>query len=110
MLLDLVIDHLAFILRSDASQEFLLRLGDAQTIKGLFDVRWDVIPVACLSLRGPDVVIDVIQIQPTEITTPCGRGTPQIVLERLEPAFAHPVGLTLHIGDLLDDFARQPLF
>jgi hypothetical protein len=107
LLLELVVDDLGLVLGADAGQVLLLRLGDAETIPRLLDVRRQVLPALCLLLGGLQVVEDVLEVDPREISSPGGHRPGAEVLERLEAELPHPLGLALVGRDLLDDGGRQ---
>ncbi len=46
ILADAVVNRFRLVLRRDATQPLLFRVGDAKAIKGVLDVLWDVVPVA----------------------------------------------------------------
>jgi hypothetical protein len=51
VLADVVVDHLGIVLRSDAGEEFTLRLRNAQALVGLLDVVRQRIPGILCGLR-----------------------------------------------------------
>jgi hypothetical protein len=96
VLADLVVHHLGLVLGGDpGDQALLLRLGDAQPVVGVLDVRWEVVPVLRLLLGGADEVLDVVEIDAGQVGTPVGHGLAAEVLQALEPHVEHPLGLVL---------------
>src|SRR4029453_16876596 len=107
ILLELVVDDLAFVLRADAGQVLLLGLRDSELVPGVLDVRRQVLPRLGLLFGRPDVVEDVVEVDARDVSAPAREGTRQEVLERLEPELAHPVGLVLVLGDRSDELRRE---
>ncbi len=97
----------AFVLGRDAGEVLALGLGDAQLLVGVLDGVGDVVPLVGLILGRLDVVEDVVEVDLGHVAAPVGHGAPLETLERLEPDVAHPVGLALHPGHLLDDVLVQ---
>ena len=105
--LELVVHDLGLILRPDAREVLLLRLGDAELVPGVLDVRRQVFPGLGLVLGRLDVVVDVLEVDPREIRAPARHGSGEEVVEALVPELPHPVGLVLVLGDRLDDLVRD---
>ena len=61
ILAHLVVDHLRFILRANASEILALGLGNAQLLKGVFDIFRQIVPGCAGLLRRLDVVVDVVE-------------------------------------------------
>ena len=70
VLLELVVDDLRLVLRPDAREVLLLRLGDAQPVPRVEDLGREVLPLVGLLLRGPDVVVDVVEVDPARDRAP----------------------------------------
>ncbi len=62
VLADAVVDRFRLVLRRDATQPLLFRVGDAKAIEGVLDVLWDVVPVALGAFRGTEEVRDCIEV------------------------------------------------
>ena len=62
VLLQLVVDDLALVLRADAGEVLLLRLRDAELVPGVLDVGGQVLPRLGLILGRLDVVVDVVEV------------------------------------------------
>jgi hypothetical protein len=105
--LQLVVDDLGLVLGADAGEVLLLRLGDAQLVPGVLDLGGQVLPRVGLLLRGLDVVVDVLEVDPREVGSPRRHGPRKEVVEALVPELAHPVGLGLVLRDRLDDLVRD---
>ena len=72
------------------------------------DVGRQVLPRVGLLLGRLDVVVDVVEVDPGEISAP-GRQRPgEEVVERLVAHLPHPVRLVLVLRDRLDDLVRDP--
>ena len=108
LLLELVVDDFRLVLGADAGEVLLLGLGNAQAVPGLLDVGRQIFPRGRLLLGGPDVVVDVLEVDPREIGAPRGHRPGPEILERLEAELAHPVRLALVRGDRLDQLGREP--
>ena len=63
-----VVNCLAFVLCSHASQELALGLWNAQAIKGVFDLGRNLFPGLPLLLDWLDVVVDIVEVNPRQIT------------------------------------------
>ena len=107
MLLNGMIDHLGFILRTHARQELLLGFGDAQFVEGVLDVIGHIIPRLFTTLSRLDIVKDVFQIQARKVRSPGRHGTTPKVLVRLQSEVKHPLRLALHSRNLLHYFTAQ---
>ena len=107
VLVELVVDDLRLVLRPDAREVLLLRLGDAEPVPRVEDLRGEVLPLVGLLLRGPDVVVDVVEVDPGEICAPRRHRPRKEVVERLVPELAHPRGLVLVLRDRFDDLVRE---
>src|SRR5581483_4206920 len=106
--LQLVVDDLRLVLGADAGEVLLLRLGDAELVPGVLDVGRQVLPRLGLLLGGLDVVVDVVEVDAGEISSP-GRQRPgEEVVERPMAHLPHPSRLVLVLRDRLDDLVRNP--
>ena len=104
-----VIDDFRLVLRPHAGQELALGLGDAQLVEGVLDLGRHVVPGLALAVGRLHKIADVVEIQLAEVATPVRHGLLAEGVQRLEPELAHPVGLALHLGDLVDNLAREAL-
>ena len=108
VLADLVVDDFAFVLRGDAGDEpLLLRLGDAEPVVGALDVRGQVVPAGGLLLGRPDEVLDVLEIDASQIRAPAGHRLAPEQLQALQPQVQHPLRLVLQRRDVPDDLLGQ---
>ena len=107
LLLELVVDDLGLVLGADAGEVLLLRLGDAEPVPRLLDVRRQVLPGVRLLLGRLDVVVDVLEVDAGEVGPPVRHRTGPEVLERLEAGLPHPVRLVLVGRDLGDPLRAQ---
>jgi hypothetical protein len=104
VLADLVVDHFAFVLRGNAGDEaLLLGLGDAEAVVGVLDVRRQVLPRGGLLLRRADEVLDVLEVDPAEVTPPRRHWLAVEQPERLQAQVEHPLRLVLEARDVADD-------
>src|SRR6185312_8969422 len=56
----LMVDHLRLILRANSSEVLALGLGNAQFLKGIFDILRQIFPGCPGLLRWLDIVIDIV--------------------------------------------------
>ena len=98
-----VIDDFRLVLGTDAGQELALGLGDAQLVERVLDLGRNVVPGLALAVGRLHVIVDVVEVQLRELATPRRRRLLAEDLQCLEPEFAHPGGLVLHLRDLVDD-------
>ncbi len=70
VLLQLVVDDLGLVLGADAGEVLLFRLGDAELVPGVLDVRRQVLPGLGLFLGRLDVVVDVLEVDLVEVAAP----------------------------------------
>ena len=106
---DVVIHELGVVLRADAGKRFALRLRDAETLKGVFNVLRDVLPVAFHVGLGTDVCCNVIHVQPLDGRPPVRNRHLVIDLQRLQPELLHPDRIALFLREPVDDLRRQAL-
>src|SRR5262249_29128760 len=108
VLADLVVDHLGLVLRGDAGDESLLfRLGDAELVVGVLDVRGKLVPAGGLLLGRPDEVLDVVEVDAGQVRAPVGHGLAPEQLVALQPEIEHPLWLVLLGRDIADDLLGQ---
>src|SRR5207245_7448404 len=88
-------------------QVLLLGLRNTQSIKGVLNVCWDIVPGFPLLRDWLDIVVDVVEVNPREVRAPRGHGALLEECQALEAECAHPIGLALHFGDLLNDLLAQ---
>ena len=105
--LELVVHDLGLVLRADAGEVLLLRLRDAEAIPGVQDLSRQILPRVGLLFRGPDVVVDVLEVDPGEVGTPARHRPGEEVVEALVPELPHPLRLALVLGDRLDELVRK---
>src|SRR5439155_4582391 len=108
VLLELVVDDLALVLRADAGEELPLRLRDPQPVPRVLDVGRQVLPRLGLLLGRPDVIEDVVEVDPAHVAAPPRQRPALEVVKRLQPELPHPLRLVLVRGDRLDDLLREP--
>jgi hypothetical protein len=107
MLLQLVVDDLRLVLRTDAGEVLLLGLGDPELVPGVLDVGRQVLPRIRLILGRLDVVEDVLEVDVAEIAAPLGQRPREEVIEALVAELAHPVRLLLVRRDRVDELVRD---
>ena len=98
----------AFVLRTYAAEVVLLGFGDAELVPRRLDVLGHVVPGLHL-VGGLDVVVDVVEVDTGEVSTP---GRHRLAIERVErlvTELAHPVGLALAVAHHVDDLVRHTL-
>src|SRR5690606_30386857 len=111
LVLELVIDHLGLELRTHAGQGALLRLGHAEALVGLAHLLGDLFPRVdgALLLVGPDVEVDVVEVQVTEVGAPLRTTLLLGYLQGAEAELEHPLRLALEVADLLYDLLGEAL-
>ena len=109
LLLELVVDDLALVLRADAGEVLLLRLRDAELVPGVLDVGGQVLPRLGLVLGRLDVVEDRVEVDLVQARHAApGRHRPrEEVVERLVAELPHPVRLVLVRRDRVDQLVRE---
>ena len=70
VLLELVVDDLGLVLRPDAGEVLLLRLGDAELVPGVLDLARQILPRRRLLLGRADVVEDVLEVDAAQVVVP----------------------------------------
>jgi hypothetical protein len=92
-----VVDDFGLVLRRNPRQELPLRLRDAEFVEGVFDVRWDVVPVLLGTvIGGTQVVEDVVEIDLAQVRgRPRGQRLPPENIQRLQAKLEHPIGFLL---------------
>src|SRR6266516_1557165 len=98
-----VIDSLTLVLCRYPCQVLLLSLRNTQSIKGVLDVCWDVVPGFPLLRDWLDIVVDIVEVNAREISAPGWHGTFLKEIKALEAECTHPSGFAFHLGDLLND-------
>ena len=106
---DVVIHELGIILCADAGKRFALRLRDAETLEGVFDILRDVLPVVFHVGLGTDIGRNVVHVQSLDGRAPVRNRHLVIDLQRLQPELLHPDGIAFLLGELVDDLRRQAL-
>ena len=108
-LLERSVDYLALELGFHArDQTLLLRLENAELVVGVLNFGRDIFPGGRLLLGWLEVIVDIIEVD-ADLAAPVGHWFRLEDLERPETELPHPLGLALHLRDLLDDFAVQTL-
>jgi hypothetical protein len=74
VLLELVVHDLGLVLRAHAREVLLLRLGNAELVPGVEDLRRQVLPALGLLLSGTDVVVDVLEVDVVQVPAPLRSG------------------------------------
>ena len=106
---DVVIHELGIVLCTDAGKRFALRLRDTETLKGVFNILWDVLPVVFHVGLGANIGRNVVHIQSLDGRPPVRNRHLVIDLQRLQPELLHPDRIVLFLGELVDDLRRQAL-
>jgi hypothetical protein len=108
VLLELVVDDLRLVLRSDAGKVLLLRLRDAELVPRVLDVGGQVLPRVGLLLGRLDVVVDVVEVDVGQVSAPHRQRPREEVVEAPVPELPHPVGLVLVGRDGVDQLVVDP--
>ena len=106
---DVRVGGLAVILRFDASEEFALLLGDAETVESLLDVLGYIVPGALRFLAVAEVVAELVEVDVFEILGGPMRGHGLVLedFERLVAELTHPIRIVFYIADVIDGFRRD---
>ncbi|TXT30417.1 MAG: hypothetical protein FD138_2294 [Planctomycetota bacterium] len=105
--LQAAVDDFGFVLSLHAREIFLLGLRDAKPVVGLADVVGHVFPTLLQIGRRLHVVEDVLEVDFSHVTAPCGHRLLEEGLQRVDTEVPHPLRLLLHLGDLIYDLAIQ---
>ena len=104
VLADLVVDDLGLVLRGHTGDEaLLLRLGDAEPVVGVLDVRGQVFPGRGLLLGRAHEVLDVVEVDAGQVGAPRRHRLAAEQPQALEPQVEHPLGLVLLRRDVAHD-------
>ncbi len=103
------VNDFRLVLRLDAGEVFLFRLGNSQAVVGFANVFGDVAPVALLTLRRANEIENVLKVEVAEIPAPVGHRLLEERGERIEPELGHPGRLTFHFGNLAHDLFIETL-
>ena len=106
---DVVIHELGIVLCADTGERFAFRLRDAETLKGVFNILRDVLPVVFHVGLGANIGRNVVHIQSLDGRPPVRNRHLVIDLQRLQPELLHPDRIVLFLGELVDDLRRQAL-
>jgi hypothetical protein len=105
-----VIDGLTLVLRGHACQVLALGFGNAQAVECIFNLARHIFPGFALLLHRLNIVVDIVKVDAGKVGTPCRHRPLLKEIEAAQAELAHPVGLALHLGNLLDNLAVQPFF
>ncbi len=110
-LLDIGIDGLGVELRLDPGEELALLLRDAEPLECPLHVFRHLVPRAGRPLAVREVIADFVKVDRLEVPAGPMRGqrASQEGIERLQAEIANPVRLALHVDDVIDGVARQPV-
>ena len=67
---DVMVNDFGVVLRTNTGEKFPFSLRDTESIKGLFDVVWYIVPATFTPVRGFNVVVDVIKIELCQVPRP----------------------------------------
>src|SRR6218665_2591471 len=108
-LVDLVVHDLGFVLSSTPGDEPLaLRFRNAEFLVGVLDVFREILPGLCLFLSGAHEVLDVVEVDLTEVGPPCRHGFALKQLQRPKAALEHPLRLVFECRDVAHDTVGEP--
>jgi hypothetical protein len=80
-----------------------------EPVERALDVLRHFVPRSPLALGRLHVEVDVVHVEPRQVSAPLRYGLRLVDLEPPEAELPHPIRLLLHLRDLLDDVFRQPL-
>ena len=104
VLTNLVVHDLGFILGRDSRNEArTLGLGNAQPFVSVADVLGQVLPGLRLTLGGSHEILDVVEVDSTEVRAEIRHRLTLEDFERLQASLTHPIGFVFESGDFLDD-------
>ena len=106
-LLDIVIDQLGVVLRTDAGERFALCLRDTQLLKSVLDVFGDIFPVGLHAGVVAHIGDDIVHIQTVDLRPPVRHVGAVIDLEGFQAEFPHPVRVVFLPGNGFHDLRRQ---
>src|SRR5216117_4013652 len=72
MFQEAVVHNFGLVLGAYSGQEFLLGLGYAQSVEGLLDLIWNVVPALLNLVSGTEVVVDVVEVDVCKVASPLG--------------------------------------
>ena len=105
--LNAVIDDFRVVLSADTGQGRLFRFGNAQSVKGIFDIVWYFVPIGLhLGIRA-NVSDDVVHIEFTDIRTPVRIFHAVEQIQGLEAEIEHPLWFVLLFRDFPNDVFRK---
>ena len=106
---DVRIGGLAVILCLDTGEEFAFLLRDAETVEGLLHVLGHVVPGALWLLAVTEVVAEFVEMDVFQILRGPMRGHGLVLkdFERLVTELADPIGIALHVADVIDGLRRD---
>ena len=87
----------------------LLGFGYSQTIVRLADIFRDIVPALFLFVRRLHVVVDVLEVDLTDIGAPFRRRPREEDFESFQAKVEHPLRLVLNSGNLANDLFVQAL-
>ncbi len=102
-----VVHDLGVVLGADPCEVLPFGLRDSEAFERVLDVRRDFVPRPLGPLTGSDVIVQRFEVEARKVGAPGGRGLAAVDLVCPQADLAHPLGLVLHRGDLVDDFFRQ---
>ena len=109
LVLNIVVHELGIVLCADTGERFAFRLRDAETLKGVFNILRDVLPVVFhVGLRA-NIGRNVVHIQSLDGRPPVRNRHLVIDLQRLQPELLHPDRIVLFLGELVNDLWCQAL-
>ena len=102
-----MVDDFGLILGANAGEKLAFGFGDAEPVEGALNVLGDIVPVLALLFGGAEVVVDVVEVDGTEVGAPGRHRLGEEDLERVVTEPAHPLGFVLDIRDLVDNLMGQ---
>src|SRR5690348_7377423 len=105
MFQETVIHNFRLVLCTYSGQEFLLSFWNAESVEGLLDLVWDLVPAPLNPVGGSEVVVDVVEVDVGQVSSPLGHGSLDEVVVGSKPELSHPFRLFLHVRNLFDSLS-----
>ena len=109
LLLEPLVERLLAPHAHHAGEVLALRLRDAELLEGVLLLVRDVVPGVVAPCLGRRVEDEGGEVEIGQVHAPGGDGLALEDLKGLDALLAHPVGLALDLGELLDHLARDAL-
>ena len=109
VLADGVVNRFGFVLSGDSAQPLLLRFGDSKSVKRVFDVVRNIVPIFLRSVRRAKEVGHVVEINVVEFAaiTPVWHLAFHEVMVGFDTNLRHPFGFILEGRNVPDHLLRE---